>query len=100
MKVGGVVVHVPHASVAVPQELRQGLLLSDRDLVVELVRMTDAFTDELFLEAVANAQAVVFPVSRLLADPERLRRMRTLLGERTGRPGPGHAGRGPWCSAR
>lgn len=66
-----VVVHVPHSSTSIPIALRPGILLSDPDLKAELVRMTDAFTDELFLDAIAGAEAVVFPVSRLILDPER-----------------------------
>ena len=33
--------------------------------------MTDAFTDDLFVGAVDDAQSVVFPVRRLILDPER-----------------------------
>lgn len=64
-----VILHIPHASVRIPAEHRASFVLSDADLARELVRMTDAHTDDLF--ALASAAAVVFPVSRLLVDPER-----------------------------
>ncbi|HEU4752362.1 MAG TPA: N-formylglutamate amidohydrolase, partial [Armatimonadota bacterium] len=64
-----VVLHVPHASVEIPADVRQTLTISDKELERELLRMTDRYTDELF--AVPGATSVLFPVSRLVVDPER-----------------------------
>lgn len=66
-----IVVHVPHASVVVPDDVRASLLLGDGDLESELVAMTDRYTDELFALPSGVAATVVFPVSRLVVDPER-----------------------------
>jgi N-formylglutamate amidohydrolase len=64
--------HIPHASVTVPPEARSGMVLTDAELAVELLRMTDRYTDEIFKHAVVDGDAaVVFPVSRLVVDPER-----------------------------
>jgi N-formylglutamate amidohydrolase len=66
-----IVVHVPHASVVIPDDLRAAFLLGDGDLERELVAMTDRYTDELFLLPNDVTAPVVFPVSRLVVDPER-----------------------------
>lgn len=44
-------------------------MLSDDELLAELVLMTDSFTDELF--ALAGATTLRFPISRLVVDVER-----------------------------
>ncbi|MEO6143997.1 MAG: N-formylglutamate amidohydrolase [Dermatophilaceae bacterium] len=70
------VVHVPHSSTRVPDEVRAGLLLDDDALAEELRHMTDAHTDE--LATVAAEQVSPRPwlfvnrLSRLVVDPERL----------------------------
>lgn len=65
------VLHVPHSSRVVPAETRSAIVLSDGALSKELLLMTDAFTDELFRFDPRTARAIVFPVSRLVVDPER-----------------------------
>jgi hypothetical protein len=66
------ILHIPHASRVIPADVRRTLLLTDAELELELSLMTDAFTDELFLPAAGDGDAaVVFPVSRLVVDPER-----------------------------
>jgi N-formylglutamate amidohydrolase len=65
------VIHLPHASTTIPASVRNDLLLSDEELALELVRMTDHFTDELVSTALPGAPRVCFPVSRLVVDPER-----------------------------
>lgn len=65
------ILHVPHASVEIPADLRVGILLSDDALDVELLRMTDRYTDGLFMLPPGEAATVRFPVSRLVVDPER-----------------------------
>ena len=61
------VIHIPHASVRIPPECRAQFLIPPE---TELPSMTDWYTDELFD---LPARQVVFPVSRLVCDPERFR---------------------------
>jgi N-formylglutamate deformylase len=63
------ILHVPHSSKYIPDCERQWLLLSDDELQQELLHMTDAYTDQLF--AIPGAVIVRYPISRLVADPER-----------------------------
>jgi N-formylglutamate deformylase len=63
------ILHIPHSSRIIPENLREQIVLSDADLVAELTLMTDAFTDELF--SLPQAATVRFPVSRLVVDVER-----------------------------
>jgi N-formylglutamate deformylase len=65
------VVHIPHAAATIPETERASFLLGERDLVAELLRMTDWFTNELFDLGDDNATTVMYPVSRLVVDPER-----------------------------
>lgn len=70
------VLHVPHAGLVIPPEVRDGIVLGDRDLQRELARMTDRHTDQLAVRAVersgVDAVVVVNRLSRLVVDPERL----------------------------
>ena len=61
-------IHVPHASVKIPTNRMSEFLIAD--LEPELLKMTDRYCDELFA---ADAEMIVFPVSRLVCDPERFR---------------------------
>jgi N-formylglutamate deformylase len=63
------ILHIPHSSDLIPEQFRDQILLSDDDLTAELLRMTDAYTDELF--SYPGATTVLFPISRLLVDVER-----------------------------
>jgi N-formylglutamate deformylase len=65
------VLHIPHSSQQVPGDERQAILLDDAALDSELLRMTDAYTDELFPLTSVEAARLVFPVSRLVCDVER-----------------------------
>jgi len=65
------VIHLPHASKIIPAMVRPELLLSDEELTLEVLRVTDHLTDELVSTALSAAQRVRFPVSRLVVDPER-----------------------------
>lgn len=69
--VSPVVIHIPHASRKIPFDIRSSLVLSDNDLEEELIKMTDAYTDELFDGNDMGAHTIIFPVSRLVLDPER-----------------------------
>jgi len=63
--------HIPHSQKHIPEEYLQYFHLSDSDLDVELLKMTDHFTDQLFECSQSNCSEIIFPVSRLLVDPER-----------------------------
>lgn len=65
------VLHIPHASVAMDALTRRSFCLDDASLDAELLAMTDWFTDELFSLDASLATRVVYPVSRLVLDPER-----------------------------
>lgn len=62
-----ILLHVPHASTYIPpEELPR---FCSGDLADELLKMTDRYCDELF----SGYESIVFPVSRLVCDPERFR---------------------------
>lgn len=66
-----IVVHVPHSATLIPGGVRAQFVLDDEELADELLCMTDWYVDELFALPVSEARAVVYPVSRLVCDPER-----------------------------
>lgn len=66
-----VVVHIPHASVVIPRDVRETFLVRGRELEHELLHMTDRYTDELYCGLAAADGTICFPVSRLVVDPER-----------------------------
>ncbi|MBE3143749.1 MAG: N-formylglutamate amidohydrolase [Planctomycetes bacterium] len=68
----GVIVHIPHASVVIPPDIRQSILFTDNELSREILLMTDHYTDELPL-APDLARVIKAPVSRLVVDVERFR---------------------------
>jgi len=67
------IIHLPHSSRFIPEEYRSQFVLSEESLRHEMDAMTDSFTDELFEfdSADDTVVKVIFPVSRLLVDPER-----------------------------
>lgn len=65
------ILHIPHSSRLIPPVERAQLAVDDWTLALELLRMTDAFTDDLFAPTPFEAARVVFPVSRLVCDVER-----------------------------
>jgi N-formylglutamate amidohydrolase len=64
------ILHIPHNSTVIPSDIRPTLFLSDEELELELVAMTDHDTAELF-DLGEFAQRIIYPVSRLVTDPER-----------------------------
>lgn len=64
------ILHIPHSSLVIPDEYRDEFIISDEALMAELFAMTDVYTDELFP---CGYERIVFPVSRLVCDPERFR---------------------------
>lgn len=66
-----IILHVPHASLYIPDKIKSQLLLGEGELKAELLAITDRYADELF--AVPGATIIVSPVSRLVVDMERFR---------------------------
>lgn len=67
----GVIVHVPHASTLIPASETASMKLGENALRAELLTVTDRYTDELFNLRSPAIRRLVFPVSRLVVDPER-----------------------------
>lgn len=65
------ILHIPHSSRFIPKKVRKTILLSDSELERELLLMTDAYTYDLFTIEDPAVTAIVYPVSRLVVDPER-----------------------------
>jgi N-formylglutamate deformylase len=65
------ILHIPHASQSIPEKYLPYFLIDPVTLDLEILKMTDHFTDELFANSSCNAQTLKFPLSRLLVDPER-----------------------------
>ncbi|MEA4863860.1 MAG: N-formylglutamate amidohydrolase [Sphaerochaeta sp.] len=63
--------HIPHSSLTIPKPVREKLCISDAELELELLRMTDRYTDILFDLPTIGTHSIVYPVSRLVVDPER-----------------------------
>jgi len=64
--------HIPHSSTYIPDEYQSLFYLNEEELERELLLMTDSHTEKLFSLAVTEEDSIiVFPVSRLLVDPER-----------------------------
>jgi N-formylglutamate deformylase len=66
-----VVLHIPHASMSIPEDVRSTFLLDDAVIERELLVMTDHLTDEIVAGFRAEVDRVIFGVSRLVVDPER-----------------------------
>jgi len=62
-----IILHIPHASIVLPTDVE--FLLGHEALAYEVDAMTDHHTDRLFY--LLGARRCVFPVSRLVVDPER-----------------------------
>ena len=69
---GFVIVHVPHASVEIPEKYGKSIILEQKQLWREMRRMTDAFCDELY-DAPEFPVRVVAGYSRFVCDVERFR---------------------------
>ncbi len=66
-----VLFNVPHDSTFIPPLERSRFLLNDAELNVELLRMTDHWTFDLFAEGIPERRVLRSPVSRLVVDVER-----------------------------
>ncbi len=65
------VLHIPHSSKAIPASVRGAFIITDQELEHEILRLTDHFTDELYPLDDPRAVSLVYPVSRIVVDPER-----------------------------
>jgi len=63
--------HIPHSSLSIPKTVREKLCISEAELERELLRMTDRYTDILFDLPTITNHSIIYPVSRLVVDPER-----------------------------
>ena len=66
-----IVLHIPHSSRIVPNEVRDQFVIGPEELAKEIDRLTDHETDGIFTKAFPDATACVFPISRFVIDPER-----------------------------
>jgi N-formylglutamate deformylase len=66
-----VILHIPHASTVIPNECLPDFVVGGDVLSGHLAASTDHFTDELFAAGDRGARTVIFPISRLVVDPER-----------------------------
>ena len=67
-----ILLHIPHASEYVPDELREQFIISDQALELELNLLTDHFTDWILSPlSVPTENQVVSEISRLVVDMER-----------------------------
>ena len=53
------ILHVPHAAFCIPDDVRATYVIDDDVLEEELLRLTDAFTDELFVFPGATTDLLV-----------------------------------------
>ena len=69
------VIHVPHSSTVIPPDVRSEIVLDDRQLDLQLKKMTDWHTHDLAHMALSRsgleAQVISNHLSRLVIDPER-----------------------------
>lgn len=66
-----VLIHIPHSSIYIPDDIREDIILDEYNLRKESLLLTDRYTDELF-----ETENVFFHknnYSRLVFDPERFR---------------------------
>ncbi|MBN1430096.1 MAG: N-formylglutamate amidohydrolase, partial [Anaerolineae bacterium] len=63
--------HIPHSSDVIPDDIRDTFVLSPEQLWREQIRTVDHYTHELYDCRSDLIERVIFPVSRLVVDPER-----------------------------
>ena len=69
-----IVLHIPHSSKCIPTKYLKFFTLPKCKLQIELLKMTDHYTDVLFDVSNSNICQLRFPLSRLLVDVERFER--------------------------
>mgnify|MGYP000022246014 CR=1 FL=1 len=65
------VVHVPHASIAIPEDVWSEFLASRSDVEAEALASADLYTGEMARQAWPNAEIIEAEVSRIVVDVER-----------------------------
>jgi N-formylglutamate deformylase len=63
------IIHIPHSSKEIPLNIREQFILNDKYLNLELIKMTDYKTDEIF--NIAGCSIISSEISRLVVDVER-----------------------------
>ena len=69
-----IILHIPHSSKYIPNKYLKFFTLSKQELQIELLKMTDHYTDDLFDVSNSNIYQLKFSLSRLLVDVERFER--------------------------
>lgn len=64
-------IHLPHSSLLIPDDIREDILLNDVELDQEMLKLTDRYTDELF--NIPGVEIHKNKFSRIVFDPERFR---------------------------
>ena len=72
MKKESIVIHIPHSATFIPEFVRREMLVSDRELQQDTLAFTDWRTRDIFTH-VDFPNRIVYPVSRMVCDPERFR---------------------------
>lgn len=67
-----VVIHIPHSSTYIPDFIRKEIFVTDEELKQDMVAFTDWRTKDIFTHC-GFPDRIVFPVSRMVCDPERFR---------------------------
>lgn len=83
-----IILHVPHSSRLIPDQVRRDLLLSDIELEDELNEVTDTLTDQIALHAVKKLPSAlpqpwlfINRLSRFVIDPERFPDEREIMNK-------------------
>jgi N-formylglutamate amidohydrolase len=66
-----IIMHIPHSSLSIPSEDQVNFCISPENLRIQVDKLNDHFTDELFNSDLTNVKPLIFPVNRFLVDVER-----------------------------